>query len=161
MSFSDLNEEKKNKLSQDIKEVAVALGSVNTLLNMVEDMRKDKPSPLVRKETIFSFNGGGLKWNKFIYKDTFDLLVNTIIREDKNGDIFEGVKEKARKNILNMLKTIKPIVITMKPKNQKTASGFSMGILDENEKISLLFKVIFIYNIDFAKKALKWEIKEA
>ena len=155
MQFNDLDEKQKNELSVVLNRHAQSLGSVNALLTLIEDLRKRDTIALVSKEKRSSFSVGSISWNKFIYKDTFDLLVNSIIKEDKN----EELKPKEKKNILNMLKTVKPVVIKIKPKNQKTGEGFSFSILDEDSKISLLFKIIFIYHMDFAKKALKWDVK--
>ena len=60
-----------------------------------------------------------------------------------------------------MLKTLKPIVLTIKPKNQKEGEGFKLAIIDtadsEKTKISLMFKILFFHNIEFAKKALAFQ----
>ncbi len=60
-----------------------------------------------------------------------------------------------------MLKTLKPIVLTIKPKNIKEGEGFTLAIIDtrdsEKTKISLMFKILFFHNIAFAKKALAFQ----
>lgn len=60
-----------------------------------------------------------------------------------------------------MMKTLKPIKLEIRPKNKADGEGFNLSIIDtsnEDEiKISLLFKIIFFYNINFVKDILKYK----
>ena len=102
-----------------------------------------------------------MTWNKVIYPETFDLLLTAIITEEREGDMLKGLKERDQKRVVNMLKTLNPVELTIKPKNIKDGEGFSISIVDTSDaqktKISLLFKILFFHNITFAKQALTFQ----
>ena len=132
---------------------------------MIEDVKRvAEDSPLVNKDKHFSFSKGFISWNKVIYKETFDLLLTAIITQEREGDVLKGLKAKDQKRVVNMLKTLKPLMITIKPKNIKDGEGFSIPIIDTTDaketKISLMFKILFFHNIEFAKKALAYGSKD-
>ncbi len=60
-----------------------------------------------------------------------------------------------------MMKALKPINIEVRPKNQADGEGFELTIIDATNsdaiKISLLFKVVFFYNISFVKEILNYK----
>ncbi len=162
MNYKDLSLEEKTALHTEILSHATAVGGKNFLLQLIEDVKTvEEDSPLVSKDKHFSFSKGFITWNKVIYKETFDLLLTAIITEEREGDVLKGLKERDQKKVTNMLKTLKPIVITIKPKNIKEGEGFTLPIIDtsdaEKTKISLMFKILFFHNIEFAKKALAFQ----
>jgi len=161
MNFIDLSPEEKTALHTELLSHATNLGGKNFLLQLIEDVKTVEDSPLVAKDKHFSFSKGFITWNKAIYKETFDLLLTAIITEEREGDVLKGLKERDQKRVTNMLKTLKPLIITIKPKNIKEGEGFSIPIIDtsdaEKTKISLMFKVLFFHNIEFAKKALAFQ----
>ena len=161
MKFDDLTTSQKEKLFDDLTSSAENLGSVNSLLHLVEDLRAKAESPLSSKEKKFSFSKGFVKWDKFIYKETLDLLFTTILKADKSKSLMDGLKVKEQKRVTNMLKTLKPVTITVKPKNKKEGDGFTLSIVEVDDKgkseISLLFKALFFYKIDFAKGAMSFK----
>ena len=160
MRYEELSSQQKEKLYEDLTLCANNLGSVNSLLHLVESLHSQKESPLSSKDKKYSFSKGFVKWDKFIYKDTLELLFNTILNSDKSGSLMDGLKVKEQKRVTNMLKTLKPVTITVKPKNKKDGEGFKVSIVEVDEKdssdVSLLFKALFFYRIDFAKKALSY-----
>ena len=162
MNFIDLSQEEKIALHSEILAHATSLGGKNFLLQMIEDVKTvEEDSPLVSKDKHFSFSKGFISWNKVIYKETFDLLLTAIITQEREGDVLKGLKERDQKRVTNMLKTLKPLTITIKPKNIKEGEGFSIPIIDTSDakktKISLMFKILFFHNIEFAKKALAYQ----
>ncbi len=162
MNFIDLSKEEKEALHAELVSHATKLGGKNFLLQLIEDVKRTQESPLVNKDKHFSFSKGFVTWNKAIYKETFDLLLTAIITQEREGDVLKGLKERDQKRVTNMLKTLKPIVLTIKPKNVKEGEGFSLPIIDTSDaqktKISLMFKILFFHNIEFAKKALGYKI---
>ena len=160
MKFSDLREEEKEAIHQALSNAAEKLGGKNFLLQLIEDVKKEAQSPLHNKEKHFSFSKGFVTWNKALYKETLDLLFTAILREEREGTLLEGLKPKEQKRVENMLKTVSPVLLTVKPKNMKDGEGFSLSIVKRHEtgetEISLLFKALFFYNIEFAKKALSY-----
>jgi hypothetical protein len=107
---------------------------------------------------------GRMSWNKPIYKDTLTLLFEGMKNEEKNGSILASLAPRKYKTTSNMMRALKPLKFTAMPKNQKEGEGFSFAVFDviegENTKVSDMFKTIFFYNIDFAKKALNYEEKQ-
>jgi hypothetical protein len=158
MNFRDLSEEQKKQLHNEILSYSDSLGGKNIFLRMIENIKEEGIILLSERSTKFRFDGGYLSLNKFMYNETLALLVEAL---KQDGDIFDGLKPKKQKSMLNMLRTLKPIKLRVKPKNMKDGDGFSFNILSEDAKdsttISLMFKIIFFYNIEFAKKALSYE----
>lgn len=158
MNFTDLSERNREQLHKEILSHAENLGGKNAFLLMIEDIREDGGSLLSERSTAFRFNGGNISWNKSIYKETLALLFEAL---KADGDMFEGLKAKKQKSMLNMLRTLKPVIIRVKPKNMKDGEGFTLSIVEtdlkDNATISIMFKIIFFYPIDFAKKALAYD----
>ncbi len=165
MNFQKLDKEIKQKLHKDLLSNAMSIGGKNTFLQLIEDLRAiEEPSLLLIKTRVLSYKSGKIKWNKSIYKDTHSLLFEVIKKEEKGTDILDGLTPKKYKAITNMFKTLNPITFIVKPKNQNDGVGFTFKIVNsidqENSKIDMIFKIIFFYNIEFAKQVLRYEIKE-
>ena len=158
MNFTDLSDIDKKQLHKEILSNSQNLGGENVFLQMIEDIREGGKDLLSEKSTAFRFNGGNISWNKFIYKETLSLLLSAV---KIDGDIFDGLNSKKQKTTLNMLKTLKPVNIRVKPKNIKDGEGFTLSIVEtdikDNATISLMFKLIFFYDIKFAKDALDYD----
>jgi len=163
MKFKDLSVEEKVAIHQALLANATALGGKNFLLQLIEDVKKEPVHPLSSKEKHFSFSKGFVQWDKAIYQETLDGLFTAILTQEREGDVFSGLKEKEKKRTMNMLKTLKPVTIQVKPKNIKEGDGFALSIVEllaeDKPQISLMFRVLFFYNIDFAKTALSFEVK--
>lgn len=158
MNFIDLSQTEKETLHKAIVSHANALGGKNFLLQLIEDIKASQESPLTSKDKHFSFSKGFVKWDKVIYKETFDLLLTAIMTEEREGDMLKGFSDRDQKRILNMLKTLHPIRLSIKPKNIKDGEGFSIPIIDkEKSKICLMYKILFFHNIQFAKQALSYK----
>ena len=164
MNFHTLDTETKIKLHKDLLSNAMSLGGKNIFLQMIEDLREREEDELISKTRVISYAKGKIKWDKSIYKDTYELLLEAIKKEEKDGNIVEGLTAKKQKNMINMLKTLNPLTFTVKPKNQNDGVGFTFKIIDssdtEQTKIDMMFKIIFFYNIEFAKQVLRYEIKD-
>jgi len=158
MNFADLSQKERQQLYEEIVSCAQNIGGESVFFQMIEDIRAAGMALLLEKSTAFRFNGGNIYWSKSIYKDTLALLVEALKSE---GDMFEGLKAKKQKSMLNMLKTLKPVIIRVKPKNMKDGEGFTLSIVEADIKdkatISLIFRIIFFESIDFAKEVLAYE----
>ena len=157
MNYDNLSDEQKEQLKQTLNDYASKLGGVNALLTLIENIKSTKPNPLLIKQTTFKSDDAIITWEKSIFKDTLTNLFNAIKNEDKTGDILKGLAGKDYKNTMTMMKILKPITIKVEPQD-KSNEGFEFPILDtsvaKNTKISLIFKVLFFYNIGITKKAL-------
>lgn len=160
MKFNDLDLKMKEELNIKINEYANSIGGINFFLQMIEDLRNEKPNALLNKTSIFHFAKGKITWSKSIFKDTLTLLFNAMRKEDKDGDILNGLNPKAYKETMNMMRALKPVSISIR--NEDNSSGFVVDILDSSEvkktKVDIMFKIIFFYNIEFAKDALSFKI---
>ena len=164
MTFQDLTITQQEQLHKELMANAMSVGGVNAFLQMIEDIRASKPKALLNKTAIFHYKSGKINWTKSIFKETLNTLYDSIVKEEKDGDLIQGLKPNEYKKTMNMMRTLKPIVVKVIPKDESYA-GFSFIMLDTSEvkktKISLMFKIIFFFNIDFAKQILKFETAEA
>lgn len=163
MNFNDLSPQEQIKLHEELISYANGIGGLNPFLQMLEDIRDEKPKPLLNKTAIFHYSSGKILWGKSIFKDTLDTLYSAMVKEERDGDMLEGLSPKEYKNVMNMMRTLKPITVTVQPKDEN-GKNFEFMILDttveKKTKVSLLFKIIFFYNIDFAKQVLMYKGKE-
>lgn len=161
MNFNQLDSQTKQQLHEQLKTAVESLGGINFFLQLIEDSKKEKTHPLLNKSSVYHFSKGKLSWNKAIYKDTLDLLIETIKKEEKDANFFENLKPKHQKNTINMMKALKPITIEIKPKKAEDGEGFILNIIDssdaENIKVSMLYKMVFFYNIALAKEVFSYK----
>ena len=65
---------------------------------------------------------------------------------------------------MNMMRTLKPVSIKVTPKKEEELLGFTFSILDtsieKKTKVSMIYKIIFFYHIDFAKDILTYNRDE-
>lgn len=164
MNFNDLSQEQKEQLHTELLNNANSIGGMNFFLQMIEDLREQRPHPLLNTTASCHYSKGTVSWSKSIYQDTLTALLNAIKYEEKKGDLLEGLAPKEYRITMNMMKALKPVSVEIKSKVDEDLDGFTFSILDTTQpkktKVSLIFKIIFFYNIDFAKKALSYKIKE-
>jgi hypothetical protein len=160
MNFIDLTTETKEQLFKDLLPDIMSMGGKNFFLQMIEDIKKEKENPLLSKNATYRYTKGSIKWRKSIYEETLTALLNAMFKEDKDGDILEGLKPKGYKATMNMMRTLKPVSFKVIPKDIEGAEGFSFSILDTTQmkktKFSWMFKIIFFYDIKFAKDLLSY-----
>lgn len=161
MDFNKLDETTKQKLHDETSSNANSIGGKNFFLQMIEDIKKEKPSPLLNKSGSFHFSKGKVTLTKSMFKDTHTLLFDAIRREEKSGDMLTGVSPKEYKSVMNMMRTLSRVQISVDSKDEEHITGFTFDILDTTEekktKVSFMFKLIFFYSVDEAKKALNYE----
>jgi hypothetical protein len=65
---------------------------------------------------------------------------------------------------MNMMRTLKPISIKVTPKKEEDLLGFTFSILDtsveKKTKVSMIYKIIFFYHVDFARDILTYKKEE-
>lgn len=160
MNFIELDLETKNQLHEEVTEFANSIGGVNAFLQMIEEIKKEKPHALINKSCVFHFAKAKLNWNKQIFKESLDNLFSAMRKEEKDGDMLNGLNPKDYKDTMNMMRTLKPITIRVTPKKDEELRGFAFSILDtsvpKKTKISMIYKIIFFYHVDFAKDILTY-----
>ncbi|MDD2369569.1 MAG: hypothetical protein PHQ90_09730, partial [Sulfuricurvum sp.] len=99
-----------------------------------------------------------MTWNKTLHADNWRLLVETAKVRTKDGNILLSSEDKRHKNILNMIRTLKPLTFTVKPNNSADGEGFSFNALevidDKTTHVSPLFKALFVMPIDVLRKTM-------
>ncbi|DAB38109.1 MAG TPA: hypothetical protein CFH83_07700 [Sulfuricurvum kujiense] len=97
-----------------------------------------------------------MTWNKTLHADNWRLLVESAKVRTKDGNILLSAEDKRHKNILNMIRTLKPLTFTVTPTNSADGEGFSFSALevidDKTTRISPLFKAMFVMPMDVLKK---------
>lgn len=100
---------------------------------MLEEIRSIKPNPLLNKSGSFHTSKVKVTLSKSIFKDTFTTLFDAIRREEKRGDMLDGIAPKEYKSAMNMMRTLKSTSITVQSKDEESKS-FSFDILDISEE---------------------------
>lgn len=163
MDFNKLPEITKQQLHDEVLKCANSIGGKNFFLQMIEDIKKEKPSPLINKSGTFHFSKGKVNLSKSIFKETHTLLFDAIRREEKTGDMLNGINPKEYKSVMNMMRTLSHVQISVNSSDEENNEGFTFDILDTKEekktKVTFLFKLIFFYHIEEAKKALNYKSK--
>ena len=163
MDFNKLDTQTKQQLHEEVLSNANSIGGKNFFLQMIEDIKAEKPTPLINKSGSFHFSKGKVNLSKSMFKETHTLLFDAIRREEKMGDMLNGVNPKEYKMVMNMMRTLANVTISVMPKADIDGTGFNFSILDTSEekktKVTFMFKLIFFYSIDEAKKALNYESK--
>jgi len=161
MDFKKLDTQTKEKLSEQFSQFSEVLGGKNFFLSMIEEIRELKPNPLLNKSAAFHTKKVRISLSKALYKDTLTTLFSAIRREEKVGDMLDGIDPKEYKVVMNMIKALKPTTVTFESK--ETGEAFSFPILDtsieKKTKVTFAFKAIFFYHLDEAKKTLAYEKK--
>jgi len=161
--FNTLTEEEKLLHHQKLLGCANAFGGKNFFLQLLEAIRETKPHPLTASNSEFSIELGTISWNKVIFNDKLQLLIKARVNEGKQNNLLPDKDEKQYKKILNVVRTLKPVVFNVKPADKESGLGFYFQafemIDDETTKLNPLFDALFFCSIDTVKKALNYEPK--
>ena len=162
MDFNKLDSTVKESLNNDFKAYSEILGGDNFFLKAVEEIREQKPNPMLNQTGVFHTSKVKITLSKSIFKDTLTTLFEAIRREEKNGDILDGANPKEYKSTMNMIRTLKPVTVTFEVK--ESGLKFTFNILDasleKKTKVTFAFKAIFFYHLDELKKALFFKKKD-
>lgn len=160
MNFNNLDDANKTLIHNRLTECVNAFGGANYFYQLLEAIRAVKPHPLIAKNCVFHFELGTVKWDKVIFENKLNLLIKARLHEGKNDNLLPKIEDKAYKNVLNIVRAIKPIAFKVKPKNIKNGEGFTVHpfeVIDETTtRMDPIFDVLFFAGIDTAKKILKY-----
>ena len=111
----------------------------------------------------FDIELGTISWNKVIFNDKIQLLLKARKNESKQDNLLPKKDEKNYKKVLNVVRTLKPIVFHVKPADPQDGSGFffqTFDIIDENTtKLNPVFDALFFCSVDTVKKVLNYTAK--
>ncbi|TNF44204.1 MAG: hypothetical protein EP216_02495, partial [Epsilonproteobacteria bacterium] len=138
-------------------------GGKNFFLFLLEAIRETKPHPLSAGSCQFSMELGTIKWNKVIFNDKLQLLLKARVNESEQGNFLPAPDAKNYKKILNVVRTLKPIVFHVTPTEKEDGPGFLLqpfDIVDEQTTtLNPLFDALFFCSVESVKKALNYEPK--
>ena len=161
--FNLLSDEDKILQHNKLLECANNFGGKNFFLHLLEAIRETKPHPLTAGNMAFDIELGGVSWNKVIFNDKLQLLLKARKNESKQDNLLPEKNEKNYKKILNVVRTLKPIVFHVKPANPEDGSGFffqAFDMIDENKtKLNPIFDALFFCSVDTVKKLLNYTPK--
>ena len=162
--FNALSDEDKKIQHKEILQYAKSFGGANFFLHLIEAIRESKPHPLVAVNSEFNMELGSIKWNRVIFNDKLLLLQKARVNETKQNNLLPQKDEKSYKKILNLVRTLKPIVFHVKPRNIEDGTGFffqAFEIIDKDTtKLNPIFDTLFFCSIDNIKKALNYKPKD-
>jgi hypothetical protein len=145
-------------LDQLLRECAEAVGGKNFFLTLAETIRTTREGIIVGEKKQINYTNGIMTWNKTLHADNWRLLVESAKVRTKDGNILLPIEDKRHKNILNMIRTLKPLTFTVIPNNASDGEGFSFNALevidDKTTRVSPLFKAMFVMPIDVLKKTM-------
>jgi len=161
--FNTLTDEEKKLHHKKLLDCAMKFGGINFFLQLLEAIRETKPHPLTNGNMAFDIDLGSIKWNKVIFNDKIQLLLKARQNESKQDNLLPKKDEKNYKKILNVVRTLKPIVFHVNPANKEDGSGFffqAFDVLGENKtKLNPVFDAIFFCSVDTVKKVLNYSPK--
>ena len=161
--FNTLTDEEKKIHHEKLLQCANNFGGKNFFLQLLEAIRETKPHPLTAGNTEFTIELGNIKWNKVIFNDKLQLLIKARTNESKQDNFLPNPEEKNYKKILNVVRTLKPIVFHVKPAQSEDGPGFffqAFDVIDEKKtKLTPVFDALFFCSVETVKKVLNYEPK--
>ena len=161
--FNTLTDEEKKLHHEKLLACANNFGGKNFFLQLLEAIRETKPHPLTAGNTTFEIELGSITWNKVIFNDKLQLLLKARKNESKQDNLLPNKDEKNYKKILNVVRTLKPVVFQVKPADPQDGSGFFFQafdvINDKTTKLNPVFDALFFCSVDTVKKVLNYTPK--
>jgi hypothetical protein len=159
--FNSLTDEDKIIYHEKLLECANKFGGKNFFLQLLEAIRETKPHPLIASNSEFNIGLGTIKWNKVIFNDKLQLLIKARMNESEQGNFLPASDAKNYKKVLNVVRTLKPIVFHVTPALKEDGPGFffqPFDIIDENTtKLNPIFDALFFCSVETVKKFLNYE----
>jgi hypothetical protein len=161
--FNTLSDEDKSIHHKKLLDCANNFGGKNFFLQLLEVIRETKPHPLISSNSELRIELGTVKWNKVIFNDKIQVLLKARQNESKQGNFLPKPDEKNYKKILNVVRTLKPIVFHVTPADKADGSGFFFQTFDsideKTTKLNPVFDALFFCSVETVKKVLNYEAK--
>lgn len=161
--FNSLTDDEKQSYHEKLLECADNFGGKNFFLQLLEAIRETKPHPLTAANSEFKIGLGSIKWNKVIFNDKLQLLQKARMNESEQNNFLPDSDAKNYKKVLNVVRTLKPIVFHVKPALKEDGPGFFFQpfdvIDDSTTKLNPLFDALFFCSVEKVKKILNYEPK--
>ncbi|QOR61046.1 hypothetical protein ACM66Z_06190 [Sulfurovum sp. ST-21] len=159
--FNNLSDEEKRHYHEILLDAAQKFGGKNFFLHLLEAVREANPHPLTTANRTFTMELGEVKWNKVIFNDKLQLLLKARVHESRQQNLLPDEEAPNYKKVLNLVRTLRPIVFHVKPTSQEDGPGFffqPFEVIDpKTTRLSPLFDALFFCSIDTVKKVLNYE----
>lgn len=159
--FNTLSDEEKQQHHEKLLACANNFGGKNFFLLLLEAIRETKPHPLTSGSSRFDIELGGISWNKVIFNDKLQVLIKARKNESEQDNLLPKKDEKNFKKILNVVRTLKPVVFQVKPASSEDGPGFFFQpfdiINDKKTKLNPVFDALFFCSVDTVKKVLNYK----
>jgi len=157
--FNKLSQEEKLKFHELLMQTVDAVGGKAIFFQMLESIRSRKPHPLVSAEKEFLFSKVSISWSKVIFNDKLTLLLKNRVYESKQGNFLPAKDLKEYKKVLNLVRTLSPIVFEIKPKDMEsfTITPFNQ-ISEEVTLLNPIFDAIFFCSLETVKKIINFKV---
>lgn len=159
--FHKLSDAQKILLRDQLLSYAALIGGKNSLLKLLETIRKTSPHPLISKTALLRFPKGLIKWNKNVHRDNLSLLSSRMnARTDENQNLMAAKEDKSYKNVANMLRSLGPLTFTVAMNKEEDGTGFSFKafeIVDSDTTLMTpMFEIFFFCSVSITKKILNF-----
>ncbi len=147
-NYSLIDDATKEVLKKEINNLASSIGGKNHFLQLIEEIRMERPHALMSKQASFKYKYGKVKWEKVLYRDKVRLLLEILKKNNGNNQNLMLEKGKKRyKTTLNLLRALGPMRFKVEPKNNNDGPGFVIAPLEiidsKTTIINFMFEVIF------------------
>jgi hypothetical protein len=162
-NYDSMDSSLKEKFKLELNGLAQSFGGKSHFLQLIEEIRLEKPHPLMSKNSTFRFRHGTVKWEKVLFRDKVYLLIDLLRNNINDGNLMFEKGNKRYKVVLNLLRTLGPMKFYFKPKNSNDGEGFvlqALELIDSNTtRMNFMFEVIFFLPTHVVKKNIKWSKK--
>ena len=160
--FNNLSDEEKLHYHNLLLTSANNYGGKNFFLQLVETLRSSSPHPLISRHQDFLFDLGDVRWGKTIFNDKIELIKETRKQRSQEKSFLPNKEDKNYKRIFNAIRTLEPIMFSVRPKFRDDGEGFDFKAFETKEDIvtlNPLFEALFFCSVDVVRKILNYEQK--
>jgi hypothetical protein len=158
-NYESLTQTQKDELKQQIQSIIEMMGGLNFFLKMIEKLRATKPHPLSSRNSTVVLDRNEISWDKVIFLDKVTLLEKLIKtnRDENQYMIRFDADDKKNKTVINLIRTLSPIVFKLKIANHVNGVEFKVfnEIGESSAELNPLFVTIFFCYVNFIKAVLK------
>ena len=158
--FSTLTSEEKKQQQQKLHHCAKNFGGKDHFLQLLESIRETKPHPIIATDSRFVVQSGTITWNKVIFDSTLQQLLKARTHESEQSNLLPNKGAKNYKKVLNIVRTLKPIVFHVRPAAKEDGSGFffqPFEVIDENTtRLNPVFDALFFRSVASVKSVLAY-----
>lgn len=159
--FNNLNDEKKEYFHQLLLTCANNFGGKNFFLQLLEEIREAKAHPLCSRHQDFLSEFGTIRWGKVIFNDKVQLIEKIRLSKNEDNNLLPSKEDKSYKKVLNLIRTLDPIIFSVRPSLRENGEGFDFPafdkVSDDVTTINPIFDTLFFANIENTKKILNYK----